>query len=199
MGTKATEELVSTIRSFVGCDFSDMDIIRALHLAKNDPAAAINIILDTPNFISKQKNPTPKTPNPKSKAVPYKPPFFAVKDNGNRNSRQDLEFNCVENDAGDNTVDDNGSVSGLVGSEWWFVGSGEVAGLSTCKGRRVKAGDEVDFTFPLKSKSSISPSPSPGKGFGRRRQAATACSEIVRFSTKDSGEVCYIICFDTIG
>ncbi|KAJ6403109.1 hypothetical protein OIU84_015098 [Salix udensis] len=167
MGTKATEELVSTIRSFVGCDFSDMDIIRALHLAKNDPAAAINIILDTPNLISKQKNLTPKTPNPKSKAVPYKPPF----------------------DAGDNTVDDNESVSGLVGSEWWFVGSGEVAGLSTCKGRRVKAGDEVDFTFPLKSKSSISPSPSPGKGFGRRRQAATACSEIVRFSTKDSGEL----------
>ncbi|KAJ6395552.1 hypothetical protein OIU77_020741 [Salix suchowensis] len=189
MGTKATEELVSTIRSFVGCDFSDMDIIRALHLAKNDPAAAINIILDTPNFISKQKNLTPKTPNPKSKALPYKPPLFVVKDNGNRNSRQDLEFNYVENDAGDNTVDDNGSVSGLVGSEWWFVGSGEVAGLSTCKGRRVKAGDEVDFTFPLKSKSSISPSPSPGKGFGRRRQAATACSEIVRFSTKDSGEL----------
>ncbi|KAG5248058.1 DNA repair protein [Salix suchowensis] len=189
MGTKATEELVSTIRSFVGCDFSDMDIIRALHLAKNDPAAAINIILDTPNFISKQKNLTPKTPNPKSKALPYKPPLFVVKDNGNRNSRQDLEFNDVENDAGDNTVDDNGSVSGLVGSEWWFVGSGEVAGLSTCKGRRVKAGDEVDFTFPLKSKSSISPSPSPGKGFGRRRQAATACSEIVRFSTKDSGEL----------
>ncbi|KAJ6365476.1 hypothetical protein OIU76_030284 [Salix suchowensis] len=189
MGTKATEELVSTIRSFVGCDFSDMDIIRALHLAKNDPAAAINIILDTPNFISKQKNLTPKTPNPKSKALPYKPPLFVVKDNGNRNSRQNLEFNYVENDAGDNTVDDNGSVSVLVGSEWWFVGSGEVAGLSTCKGRRVKAGDEVDFTFPLKSKSSISPSPSPGKGFGRRRQAATACSEIVRFSTKDSGEL----------
>uniref|UniRef100_A0A6N2LKI9 RING-type domain-containing protein n=1 Tax=Salix viminalis TaxID=40686 RepID=A0A6N2LKI9_SALVM len=189
MGTQATEELVSTIRSFVGCDFSDMDIIRALHLAKNDPAAAINIILDTPNFISKQKNLTPKTPNPKSKALPYKPPLFVVKDNGNRNSRQNLEFNCVENDAGDNTVDDNESVSGLVGSEWWFVGSGEVAGLSTCKGRRVKAGDEVDFTFPLKSKSSISPSPSPGKGFGRRRQAATACSEIVRFSTKDSGEL----------
>ncbi|KAL3597627.1 hypothetical protein D5086_009264 [Populus alba] len=189
MGTKLTEELVSTVRSIVGCDFSDMDIIRALHLAKNDPTAAINIILDTPNFISKQKNLTPKTPNPKSKTVPYKPPNFVVKDNGNRNSSQNLEVNCVENDATDSTVGDNGSVSGLAGSEWWFVGCGEVAGLSTCKGRRVKAGDEVDFTFPLKSKSSISPSPSPGKGSGRRRQAATACSEIVRFSTKDSGEL----------
>lgn len=189
MGTKLTEELVSTVRSILGCDFSDMDIIRALHLAKNDPTAAINIILDTPNFISKQKNLTPKTPNPKSKTGPYKPPNFVVKDNGNRNSSQNLEVNCVENDASDSTVGDSGSVSSLVESEWWFVGSGEVAGLSTCKGRRVKVGDEVDFTFPLKSKSSISPSPSPGKGSGRRRQTATACSEIVRFSTKDSGEL----------
>ncbi|CAK7329279.1 unnamed protein product [Dovyalis caffra] len=191
MGTKLTEELISTVRSIVGFDFSDMDIIRALHLAKNNPTAAINIIFDAPNFISKQKSPTPKTPNPNPKSkpnpVPDKQPNLVVKDNGNRILSQNLEVNCIENDARDCTIDDSERVLSSVGSEWWHVGSGVVAGLSTCKGRRVKAGKEVNFTFPLKSK--ISNSPSPGKGFGRGRQTVVACSEIVRFSTKDSGEL----------
>lgn len=66
------------------------------------------------------------------------------------------------------------------------MGSGEVAGLSTCKGRTVKCGDAVSFKFPTKT---LSASPSPaGKGFGR---AAATCSEIVRFSTEQAGEVMY--------
>jgi DNA repair protein RAD5 len=62
------------------------------------------------------------------------------------------------------------------------VGSGEVAGLSTCKGRSLKSGDKVIFKFPVKK---VSVSPSPGKGFGR----AASCSEIVRFSNEQDWEV----------
>ncbi|XAR60084.1 hypothetical protein NMG60_11033326 [Bertholletia excelsa] len=47
MGNKVTDELVATVRSIVGGDYSDMDIIRALHMANNDATAAINIIFDT--------------------------------------------------------------------------------------------------------------------------------------------------------
>lgn len=72
------------------------------------------------------------------------------------------------------------------------MGCGEVSGLSTCRGRRLKVGDEVGFNFPVKSAAPAAPS--PGKFSGRGRQAA-ACSEIVRFSTKDCGEVC---CFFSI-
>ncbi|PHU03751.1 hypothetical protein BC332_29002 [Capsicum chinense] len=58
--------------------------------------------------------------------------------------------------------------------------------MSTCKGRILKPGDEVEFTFPVEKMLS---SPSTGKfGGGRGRQAA-ACSEIVRFSTKACGEI----------
>lgn len=102
-----------------------------------------------------------------------------------------MEVTCTGSNEGDGKVEKE-RFSDSIGSDWWHVGTSEVAGLSTCKGRRVKAGDEVIFTFPFKSKASSSPSPSPGKGFGRGRQAAVACSEIVRFSTKDGGEVCML-------
>ncbi|EEF34931.1 DNA repair helicase rad5,16, putative [Ricinus communis] len=178
MGNKMTDELLTTVRSIVGPEFSDMDIIRALHLSKNDPSAAINIIFDTPNFNSKLKPQTPyKTPileNPNSN--PTKEPKLVSKENENRNisvhNSDNIEDNCINEN----------------GSEWWYAGSGDVAGLSTSKGRKLKAGDGVIFTFPLKS-SNTSNSPSQGKAFGKGRQPATACSEIVRFSTRDSGEV----------
>ncbi|KAG9144008.1 hypothetical protein Leryth_013897, partial [Lithospermum erythrorhizon] len=55
---KVNDELISTVRSVVGVDYSEMDIIRALHMAKNDPTAAINIIFDAPSF---KKSEIPKT------------------------------------------------------------------------------------------------------------------------------------------
>ncbi|ONI19828.1 hypothetical protein PRUPE_3G300100 [Prunus persica] len=183
MGNKVTEELLSTVRTIVGSAYSDMDIIRALHMANNDVTAAINIIFDTPSFKSKERSGFPKKPKLLSSEV------VNSNQNGGQKSNCSLENEgnggrCPSN-SGVDVVEDVARCESLVGSEWWFVGCSEVAGLSTCRGRRIKAGDEVDFTFPLKS-SSISPS--PGKGFGRGRQVA-ACSEIVRFSTKDSGEI----------
>ncbi|KAH9324867.1 hypothetical protein KI387_005045 [Taxus chinensis] len=66
--------------------------------------------------------------------------------------------------------------------DWWFVGSTEVTGFSTCRGRKLKKGDVVTFSFP----DSFSRNQSRHWGRGR---AAGACSEIVRFSTKQSGEI----------
>ncbi|WCJ41699.1 DNA/RNA helicase protein [Euphorbia peplus] len=171
MGNKVTDELLLTVRSIVGPEFSDMDIIRALHLSKYDATAAINVIFDTPTSNSMSK-PLLKAPcsgtKPKAVALPEKPTLV----------------DCETGDR-DSGVDEKLRESG--GKEWWYVGSGTVSGLSTCKGRKLKAGDEVLFTFPLRSSSARDPS--PGKGFGKGRQVAGACSEIVRFSGKDSGEV----------
>ncbi|XP_020536255.1 DNA repair protein RAD5A isoform X2 [Jatropha curcas] len=186
MGKNVTEDLLSTVRSIVGCDFSDMDIIRALHMAKHDPTAAINIIFDTPSFNSKFKLQTQKTPNStKYKQAPDKPKLVD-KENGNRNSGENLDVTYRGTSEGNGSLENPG-LSDSVGCEWWYVGNSYVAGLSTCKGRKLRAGDEVIFTFPLKNNSSSSPY--PGKVFGKGRQAAAACSGIVRFSTRDSEEV----------
>ncbi|XP_024185832.1 DNA repair protein RAD5A isoform X2 [Rosa chinensis] len=163
MGNKITDELLSTVRSIVDSGYSDMDIIRALHMANNDVTAAINIIFDTPTPKSKERSDFASSPKISSPEVANSKP------NGG---------DCPAS-SGDDVV---GDVESSAGSEWWLVGCGEVAGLSTCRGRRIKPRDEVDFTFPLKI------SPSPGKVFGRGRPPA-ACSEIVRFSTTDSGEI----------
>ncbi|XP_065868143.1 DNA repair protein RAD5A isoform X2 [Euphorbia lathyris] len=235
MGNKVTDELLCTVRSIVGPEFSDMEIIRALHLSKYDATAAINVIFDTPNFNSRLKPLTHKTPSsgtkPKAIASAEKPKL-ADGENGDRNLGDSLNVSCsgsgergvvdkklrlsvsvgiastekpklVDEENGNRMGDSlnvscSGSgeggdidkklrLSGSVGKEWWHVGSGTVAGLSTCKGRKLKAGDEVLFTFPLKSNSTSSSS--SGKVFGKGRQGAAACSEIVRFSTRDSGEV----------
>lgn len=199
MGNKVTDELLSTVRSIVGSEYSDMDIIRALHLAKNDATAAINIIFDTPNFKSKELPAIPKTPRVSRTVASNSSKrngFENQNSNSNSNSsvREANATDCSVSDSGEGFVEEEEDVSreSSLGDEWWFVGCSEVSGLSTSKGRRVKPGDEVVFTFPLKSTSSRSPS--PGKVFGKGRQhAAAACSEIVRFSTKETGEVMWKI------
>ncbi|KAG8471530.1 hypothetical protein CXB51_036343 [Gossypium anomalum] len=151
-GNKVSEDLISTVRLIVGSDYSEMDIIRALHLAKHDATAAINIIFDSPR----------------------------------RKENKDCSFSSNGNVAcGGSVLEDEGNVR--LENDWWFVGSSEVPGLSTSKGRKIKVGEEVSFTFPLKGTGS-SPAGSMGKGFGKGR-AAAACSEIVRFSTKSFGEI----------
>lgn len=199
MGNKVTDELLSTVRSIVGSEYSDMDIIRALHLAKNDATAAINIIFDTPNFKSKELPAIPKTPRVSRTVASNSSKrngFENQNSNSNSNStvREANATDCSVSGSGEGFVEEEEDVSreSSLGDEWWFVGCSEVSGLSTSKGRRVKPGDEVVFTFPLKSTSSRSPS--PGKVFGKGRQhAAAACSEIVRFSTKETGEVMWKI------
>ncbi|KAG2371472.1 DNA repair protein [Vigna angularis] len=156
MGSKVSDHHLSTVRSIVGSEFSDMEIIRALHMAKNDVNAAINIILDThtaprfnPTRPNNQLSVSPPKPSPSTPIV-TKPSF----------SEQRI----------DNNSDD-----------WWLVNCGEMTGLSTCKGRSINSGETVIFKFPTKKLSS----PFTGKGFGR----AAACSEIVRFSTEQAGEI----------
>ena len=193
MGNKVTDELVSTVRSIIGSDYSDMDVIRALHMANNDLTAAINIIFDTPNFKSKGNLGLPRTPeisnrNSSSETRPVNSVNSKENGGGHKNcSLRNEGGDCPSESGGDGEpVEDVCRSESSVEEQWWLVGCGEVAGLSTCKGRRVKPGDEVVFTFPL---NGVSSSPSPGKVFGRGRNAAGACSEIVRFSTRDSGEV----------
>ncbi|XP_057956384.1 DNA repair protein RAD5A [Malania oleifera] len=193
MGSKVAEGLLSTVRSIVGPDYSDMDIIRALHMANNDATAAINIIFDTPHFGTKGTQDIRKSPeivrrdlSSKSSAVSSQK--LSGSESKNRSLGSDSngssDFGISAADAVD-SVEDLGRHSGLTGSEWWLVGCSELAGLSTCKGRKVKSGDKVVFTFPHKN---VVHSPSSGKVLGRGRHLA-ACSEIVRFSTEDSGEI----------
>ncbi|XVF19793.1 hypothetical protein REPUB_Repub11eG0141500 [Reevesia pubescens] len=192
-GNKVTEELVSTVRSIVGSDHSEMDIIRALHLAKNDATAAINIIFDSPpNFKHREKQPEPETRNSSSNnMVPVSvKPKNTGKENKSYSISRNGDFVCGASNGdfvcGASILEDEENVR--LGNDWWLLGSSEVPGLSTSKGRKVKVGEEVYFTFPLKSSAS-SPSGPVGKGFGRGRQVAAACSEIVRFSTKNYGEI----------
>lgn len=174
------DELLTMVRSIVGPDYSDMEIIRALHMSNNDPTAAINIIFDTPSC-----------------RKPQIPKNLEVSDD--RNSKAfDRTGGVRLKDSGDNVGGEgglgNGEVGvglrkcegGMEGSEWWFVGSSEVSGLSTCKGRKLRNGEEVCFTFPAERKVGSS---NVGRFGGGRGRGAAACSEIVRFATKACGEV----------
>ncbi|OMO58307.1 SNF2-related protein [Corchorus capsularis] len=182
-GNKVTEELISTVRSIVGSEHSEMDIIRALHLAKNDINAAINIIFDSPpNFKPRERQPEPENRNSSSPTTPV-----SLKPKETDKESKISSFSSNGNAACSVSIlKDEEKVA--VEDDWWLVGSGEVPGLSTSKGRKVTVGEEVSFTFPLKNSSS-SLAGQVGKGFGRGRSAVAACSEIVRFSTKKSGEI----------
>lgn len=191
-GNRVSEDLISTVRLIVGSDCSEMDIIRALHLAKHDATAAINIIFDSPrSFKPREKQIEPELepepePEPVVRVSSSDTARASVKPMKTGKEIKDCSFGRNGIVAcGGSILEDEENVR--LENNWWFVGSGEVPGLSTSKGRKVKVGEEVSFTFPLKSTGS-SPAGSMGKGFGRGR-AAAACSEIVRFSTKNSGEV----------
>lgn len=186
MGSKVKDELVSTVRSIVGLEYSNMDIIRALHMANDDVTAAINIIFDTtPSFKTKVNS---ETRNSSSSRTPNcNETRNRVRDSSSSNgTRKNPRSGIIESD--NNCTEPTrglGGSSSPMGSEWWLVGCGEVSGLSTCKGRRLKPGDQVDFNFPLRNAPT---SPSPAK-FGGRGRPAAASSEIVRFSTKECGEI----------
>lgn len=202
---RVTDELVLMVRSIVGAEYSNMDIIRALHMARNDPTAAINIIFDTASF---RKSEIPKKPEPLNRNLSPEPVAAA---NSSVNGTEDYDNNAknqnlsrvsasdgavkarIEDSERERKVEDarcssssGCSSSSSVGSEWWLVGCGEVAGLSTCKGRTLKPGEEVFFKFPVERKLS---SPSSGKSGGGRWRQVSSCSEIVRFSTEACGEI----------
>ncbi|XP_016730322.1 DNA repair protein RAD5A isoform X2 [Gossypium hirsutum] len=185
-GNKVSEDLISTVRLIVGSDYSEMDIIRALHLAKHDATAAINIIFDSPrSFKPREKQIEPES-EPVVRISSSDISTVSVKPKKTGKENKDFSFSSNGNVAcGGNDLEDEGNVR--LENDWGFVGSSEVPGLSTSKGRKIKVGEEVSFTFPLKGTGS-SPAGSMGKGFGKGR-AAAACSEIVRFSTKNFGEI----------
>nr|DAD19846.1 TPA_asm: hypothetical protein HUJ06_021309 [Nelumbo nucifera] len=65
--------------------------------------------------------------------------------------------------------------------DWFLVGRTTVVGLSTCKGRKLQFNEIVHFAFP-----------SDRRNYERQwvsNRAAAAVSEIVRFSTKQNGEI----------
>ncbi|XP_042514328.1 DNA repair protein RAD5A [Macadamia integrifolia] len=190
MESKITDQLVTTVRSVIGKDFTDMDIIRALHMGNNDVTAAINIMFDTPNFSNRERADARRStevssPNSKPKMT------VAVKPERIGNESRDCSLgsevtgarNCSMPDC---TLESAEPVrpqpSSSSCTEWWFVGSSELAAFSTCKGRKLRAGDEVIFSFLSKQSKSPSTAKFPVRG-------RAACSEIVRFSTKDSVEI----------
>lgn len=180
MSNKVKDEVVATVRSVVGQEYSEMDIIRALHMANNDATGAINIIFDTPNFRSAEKPQIRQNPRIHSShrvQIPSSNSIILVETNEDIRPSEELVEICHQQR-------DREIACVTAGGEWWFVGYGEISGMSTSKGRRIKTGDEVEFAFPKKKLSS----PLPSKAFGRGKQAG-ACSEIVRFSTKGGGEV----------
>lgn len=59
-----------------------------------------------------------------------------------------------------------------------------MAGLSTCKGRRIAPGDAVTFSFPNAAAAAAAGKSRPG-----RSSLASCSSEIMRFSTPNHGEV----------
>lgn len=131
-------------------------------MAKNDVTAAINIIFDTPQ---KFKPTRPTNPQPVSVSPPKPTPSTPS---------PTVTVN-LKGSGGEGQSDDNSD-------DLWFVGCGEMTGLSTCKGRTISSGETVVFRFPTKTPAASSP-----KGLGR----AVICSEIVRFSTEQAGEVMY--------
>ncbi|KAL2937566.1 DNA repair protein RAD5A [Bienertia sinuspersici] len=184
MNSKIKDQVVETIRSVVGQDYTEMDIIRALHMANNDATGAINIIFDTPNFISQSRQ-NPRINSTQRVKVPTSN-LITIEDEINESSHPtNGDISCDEMaDIGGQKRENKGSHPSSISEEWWFVGYGEILGMSTSKGRKIKMGDEVDFGFPLKNKLNSS----SGKVCGRGKQVAS-CSEIVRFSTKSGGEI----------
>lgn len=182
MNSKIKDEVIETIRSVVGQDYAEIDIIRALHMANNDSTGAINIIFDTPNFISQSRqnpriNSSQRVKIPSSNLIMIEDTHEDSDSNGKSSSQEMVVYGGQEKEMAS-------PCSSPVSEDWCFVGYAEISGMSTSKGRRIKIGDEVEFAFPVKNKLSSS----SGKVFGRGKQAA-ACSEIVRFSTKSGGEV----------
>lgn len=74
--------------------------------------------------------------------------------------------------------------------KWLLVGDAEVLGYSTCRGSKLKAGDLVSFAFPKRVDYSRG-TPS----FWARGRGAAVAQQIVRFSTRASGEVCILMAY----
>jgi hypothetical protein len=71
MARQVSKQSIEEMRAVLGPEPSDMDLIRALHLSRNDVASAINILFDTPHFQSKSAKSTARAaPSIKAKGTP---------------------------------------------------------------------------------------------------------------------------------
>ncbi|KAL5212909.1 hypothetical protein ABZP36_023756 [Zizania latifolia] len=176
---RGREEQVATVRAVLGEGTPEMDIIRALHLAGDDPTRAINILLDFHHGPPPQRSPSPSPRPPAGKptkthtesTLPTKTP--AQSKPVAENPRPSLAPTPMLK-----------PTNGSGGEHWWLIGSVEMAGLSTCKGRRLASGDVVTFSFPNSAIVATAGKSRPG-----RPGLASCSSEIMRFSTPHHGEV----------
>lgn len=182
---------MALVRSVVGDEVKEMDIIRALHMSNNDAAAAINIILDTPRPLSSSLPPPSNKsfcPNSSSNSPPNPAEATAPPLKSNKKQKLNNSSSSSSRILASSEPCSSSPSPPLPSSEsdWWLIGSTELAGLSTCKGRRINPGDKITFSFP---KSQTSNSPSALKFPAGRTRPVASCSEIVRFSHGQTGEI----------
>ncbi|KAF8693285.1 hypothetical protein HU200_038669 [Digitaria exilis] len=171
------QEQVTMVRAVLGDGLAEMDIIRALHMAGDDPTKAINILLD---FDHKPPTP-PLPPSPSPSPPPGKPAKTLAGSTPPSKPPARPKPTAEKPKAAPAPAANNGDSAG---EHWWLVGSAVIAGLSTCKGRRIAPGDAVIFSFPNTAVAAV-----PGKSRPGRSSVASYSSEIMRFSTPNHGEV----------
>ncbi|PUZ75895.1 hypothetical protein GQ55_1G246400 [Panicum hallii var. hallii] len=173
------EEQVAMVRAVLGDGMPEMDIIRALHMAGDDPTKAINILLD---FDHKPPQPPLRpTPLPSPSPPPGKPAKTLAESTPPSKAPARPKPKAEKPKAAPAPATTNGNGAG---EHWWLVGSAEMAGLSTCKGRRIAPGDAVTFSFPNAAAAAAAGKSRPG-----RSSLASCSSEIMRFSSPNHGEV----------
>ncbi|XP_057826600.2 DNA repair protein RAD5A isoform X2 [Cryptomeria japonica] len=203
--------MLEAMRAVLGAETSDMEMIRALHLAKNDVTAAINIIFDAPSLQNREKISVKRTTSGYGARVSstesnphgamarsdarclenntFEPKFSLPSQNAydflNSNRASDGMERCSN---GVSTVGCSDNDKSSVADGWWLVGCADLTAYSTCKGRKLGLGEAVMFSFPKKNSNNGAAAKGGAKPWGRGRPAASF-SEIVRFSTKQSGEV----------
>ncbi|VAI43756.1 unnamed protein product [Triticum turgidum subsp. durum] len=173
-------EQVAAVRAVLGEETPEMDIIRALHMAGDDPTKTINILLDLHHNLPPSPSPSPSPPPQPPPVQPTKPSSKSIPQPKTPAQPKPAAAAAA---AGKPRPKSNPAPTGG-GEHWWLVGSAEMAGLSTCKGRRIAAGEPVTFSFPNSATAAAS-----GKGRPGRFALASCTSEIMRFSTPTHGEV----------
>lgn len=173
---------MATVRAVLGDGTPEMDIIRALHMAGDDPTRAINILLDFPHGPPPPPPPSP-SPSPSPPAGKPTKPHPESTPPTKTPARSKPAAAAAEKPRP--SVAPESTNGGGGGEHWWLVGSVEMAGLSTCKGRRVASGDAVTFSFP----NSPVAAAAGGKSRSGRPALVSCSSEIMRFSTPRHGEV----------
>jgi hypothetical protein len=132
------EEQVAMVRAVLGEGTAEMDIIRALRMTGDDLTKVIDILLD---FDHRPPPPPSLSPSPR----PAKPAKTLTESTPpSKTPTQPRPTTGKPKPAPEPAPPPtNGG-----GDHWWLVGNAGMAGLSTCKGRRIAPGYAVTFSFP---------------------------------------------------